>query len=148
MKRWLDHSIVLMITVLLASCSATKKVPEGDALYMGATIKFDSSGLNAKKRKELKSDLSELTRPRPNKRILGIPFKLLFNNTKLFRKKGEPPVLLSNVNPGHNQKILQSTLENRGYFAAGVRWDTIVKGKKASATYTIRPGPQDRKSVV
>src|SRR3990170_7580830 len=124
MIRGLNYIIILIVLSLLISCSATKKVPQGDALYMGATIKFDSSGLSAKKRKELRSDLAELTRPRPNQRILGIPLKLLFNNSKLFRKKGEPPVLLSAVNLEHNEKVLQSSLENRGYFIAKVRGDT------------------------
>ncbi len=142
MIRWLNYIVIFLVLALLASCSATKKVPDGDALYLGASIKFDSSGLSAKKRKALRSDLVELTRPRPNKRILGIPFKLLFNNTKLFRKKGEPPVLLSEVNLEHNEKVLQSSLENRGYFVAKVRGDTTVKRKKARATYTVRPGPQ------
>lgn len=142
MIRGLNYIIVLIVLSLMISCSATKKVPKGDALYLGATIKFDSSGLSAKKRKELRSDLGELTRPRPNQRILGIPFKLLFNNTKLFRKQGEPPVLLSAVNPEHNEKVLQSSLENRGFFIARVRGDTVVKRKKARAIYTVRPGPQ------
>lgn len=142
MIRWLNYIVIFPALVLLVSCSATKKVPDGDALYLGASIKFDSSGLSAKKRKALRNDLGELTRPRPNKRILGIPFKLLFNNTKLFRKKGEPPVLLSGVNLEHNEKVLQSSLENRGYFVAKVRGDTTVKRKKARATYTVRPGPQ------
>lgn len=138
----MNYIIVLIVLSLLISCSATKKVPQGDALYLGATIKFDSSGLSAKKRKELRSDLGSLTRPRPNARILGIPFKLLFNNTKLFRKKGEPPVLLSAVDIDHNVKVLQSSLENRGYFIANVRGDTTVRRKKARAVYTVRPGPQ------
>jgi outer membrane protein assembly factor BamA len=60
----------------------------------------------------------------------------------LFRKKGEPPVLLSTVDLEHNEKVLQSTLENRGYFVANVWSDTTVKGKKARAIYTVRPGPQ------
>ena len=142
MSRWMINSIFVVVVVLLASCSATKMVPDGDALYLGATIKFDSSGLRSKERKELKADLSALTRPKPNKRILGIPFKLLFNNIKWLRKKGEPPVLLSDVNTEYNQKVLQSHLENRGFFAANVRWDTTVKRKKARAIYTVRPGPQ------
>lgn len=138
----MNYITVLIVLSLLISCSATKKVPEGDALYLGATIKFDSSGLNAKKRKELRSDLGSLTRPRPNARILGIPFKLLFNNTKLLRKKGEPPVLLSAVDLEHNVKVLQSSLENRGWFKAKVQGDTVVKRKKARAIYTVQPGPQ------
>ena len=142
MIRSFYYIILVTVLSLLVSCSATKKVPDGDALYLGATIKFDSSGLSAKKRKELRSDLGALTRPRPNQRILGIPFKLLFNNTKLFRKKGEPPVLLSAVNLEHNEKVLQSSLENRGFFVAKVRSDTTVKRKKARAIYTVQPGPE------
>ncbi len=142
MNRLFNYSIFLIPVIMLASCSATKKVPDGDALYMGAKIRFDSSGLKAKERKELRSDLSSMTRPRPNKRILGIPFKLLFNNIRWLKKKGEPPVLLSDVNTEYNQKVLQSSLENRGFFIANVRWDTTVKKKKAWAIYTVRPGPQ------
>lgn len=142
MIRGFIYISILILILLMASCSATKKVPQGDALYMGATIKFDSSGLSAKKRKAMRSDLGGLTRPRPNKRFLGIPFKLLFNNIKLLRKKGEAPVLLSDVNLEHNDKVLQSSLENRGYFIAAVTGDSVVKRKKAWAVYTVRPGPQ------
>ncbi len=146
--RGFNYIIGLILLSLLVSCSATKKVPENDALYLGATVRIDSSDLRAKKKKELRSDLSALTRPRPNKRILGIPFKLLFNNIKLLRKKGEPPVLLSDVNLEHNEKVLRSSLENRGYFVAAVRGDTVVKRKKARAIYTVRPGPQYSISTV
>ena len=143
MIRSLNYIIILIVLALLASCSATKKVAPGDALYLGATIKFDSSGLSAKKRKDLRGNLGELTRPRPNKRTLGIPFKLLFYNNKLLRKKfGEPPVLLSSLNLDFNEKVLQSSLENRGYFIAKVEGDTLVKRKKARAVYTVKPGPQ------
>jgi len=117
-------------------------VPPGDALYLGATVKFDSSGLSAKKKKELRKDLASMTRPRPNKRVLGIPFKLWFDNTKLFRKKGEPPVLLSSVDLDYNEKVLQGSLENRGYFVAKVYGDTSIKGKRARAAYRVQPGPQ------
>jgi outer membrane protein insertion porin family len=142
MIRGFPHIILFIIIGFLLSCSATKKVPPGDALYLGATIKLDSSGLSAKKKKALRSDLSSLTRPRPNARILGIPFKLLFNNTKLLRKNGEPPVLLSAVDLEHNEKVLQSSLENRGWFKAKVQGDTTVRRKKARAVYHVQTGPQ------
>lgn len=141
MIRSFSYIAGIIMLSLLASCSATKKVPAGDALYMGATIKVDGPGLSAKKRKELREDLSGLTRPKPNQRIAGIPFKLLFNNSKLFRKKGEPPVLLSTVDLEYNEKVLQSSLENRGFFVAKVRSDTTVRRKKARAIYTVQPGP-------
>jgi outer membrane protein assembly factor BamA len=142
MNRLLQHISFFLVIAILASCSATKKVPEGDALYLGATIKFDSSGLRAHKRKELREELSAMTRPKPNTRILGMPIKLWFNNSKLFRKKGEPPVLLSSLDLEHNQRVLESSLQNRGYFIASVSGDTNVKRKRARAIYTVRPGPQ------
>jgi outer membrane protein insertion porin family len=125
------------------ACNTTKKVPDGDALYMGATVKADAPGLSGKKKRALQTDLSSLTRPRPNQRILGIPFKLLFNNSRLLRKKlGEPPVLLSQLNLEYNAKTLQNSLENRGYFHAKVDGDTIVSRKKARAVYTVKTGNQ------
>ena len=138
-----NYFIILIVSSLLASCSATKKVPQGDALYMGATVKLDAPGLRAHLKKEMRSDLVSLTRLKPNQRVLGIPFKLLFNNSKLFRKWGEPPVLLSSVNPDYNVKVLRSSLENRGYFHAQVQGDTTsVKRKRAKAIYTVQTGVQ------
>jgi outer membrane protein assembly factor BamA len=142
------------MAAIAAGCSNTKKIPPGDALYTGATIKIEDSLLNAKKRNALKKDLATLTRPRPNKKILGIRFKLFAynlagNTTKetgirgwLKHKVGEPPVLLSTVDPEWNIKMLQNSLENRGYFKASVYGDTAVRNKKASATYTARPSVQ------
>ncbi|HZH01750.1 MAG TPA: hypothetical protein VEY32_11745, partial [Flavisolibacter sp.] len=90
------------------ACSTTKHLPEGEKLYTGASVKLNASGTTVRQNKVLKSDLQGLTRPKPNSRFLGIPFKLgiynLFRNAKpnsffgKFRdKSGEPPVLLSSV---------------------------------------------------
>ena len=136
-----NYFISIIIVSILASCSATKKVPPGDALYMGATVDLEAPGSRPSLKKELRSELISLTRPKPNQRILGIPFKLLFNNNKLLRKKmGEPPVLLSSVNVDHNVKVLRSNLENRGYFHAQVQGDTTVKRKRGRAIYTVQAG--------
>jgi outer membrane protein insertion porin family len=138
-----NYIFIFIGAALLASCSSTRKVPKGDALYTGAAIKVDGPDLSAKKKKELREDLKSLTRPNTNKKILGIRYKLLFYNMGLFKKKlGEPPVLLSNLNLEYNVKVLQSSLENRGYFHAKVQGDTVVKRKKASANYTVQTGNQ------
>jgi len=140
--------------LLMAACSNTKKLPAGEALYTGATIKITDADMGKKKKKSLKSDLGSLTRPRPNKKVLGVRFKLsmynLAGNPKkekspagwLKNKVGEPPVLLSDVNLDRNAQVLRSELENTGYFKAVVTGDTTVKNKKATATYTVTAGPQ------
>ncbi|HEX5653670.1 MAG TPA: BamA/TamA family outer membrane protein [Chitinophagaceae bacterium] len=149
MGRARQHIIILLVLAFLVSCSTTRKVPEGDALYLGARVKLESTDLPARQKKELRRDLEEMTRPRPNKRLLGIPFKLLFNNSRLFRKKmGEPPVLLSSLDLDYNEKLLQNSLENRGYFHARVEGDTSVRRKKARAIYTAKTGPQYKINTV
>lgn len=153
--KWLGYiSSIGIIIVLFSSCSITRNVPAGDALYTGTTIKVEDKELSNKKKKNIKGELETLTRPLPNKKILGIPFKLMMYNLAgktsseksiggwIRRKLGEAPVLMSNVNLEYNIKVLQSTLENRGYFHALVQGDTVIKNKKGKATYTVQPGVQ------
>ncbi|HTD93328.1 MAG TPA: BamA/TamA family outer membrane protein [Chitinophagaceae bacterium] len=144
MRKHFSNIIFLAGIVSMLSCNITKRVPEGDALYTGASVKVDGPELTKKKKKTLRGELSSLVRPKPNKKILGVPFKLaMYNMGGFFKKKfGEPPVLLSEVNLETNEKVLQSTLENTGYFKATVKGDTIVRGKKARAVYDVKTGSQ------
>ncbi|MBK9491620.1 MAG: hypothetical protein IPO07_24595 [Haliscomenobacter sp.] len=124
--------------MLLTGCSTTKSIPENDALYTGARIKMTRTEVSSKQKKALQSTLEDLTRPKPNSRVLGIPFKLWLYNLGskkglgawLRRKYGEAPVLLSEVKLGRNAGILDNYLENRGFFQAKVQGDTTVDGKK------------------
>lgn len=141
----------VLIIFLATGCSTTKKVPADDALYTGASLKLENSKASKKQNKFLKADLQGLLRPRPNSRLLGVPFKLLIYNmagdknnfiNKFLKKTGEPPVLLSRVNVTKNVDILTNTLENRGFFHAKTVGDTIVKNKKATARYVSNAGVQ------
>jgi len=152
MKAHKLHSYLLILSLfLITACNVTKSVPQGDALYLGATVNLKSDSLTSKEKKVFRSDLQGLTRPRPNTRFLGIPIKLSFYNLfykakpnsffgKLRNNLGEPPVLLSSVDLEYNQKVLQSHLENKGFFKAKVTGDTTVKNKKARAIYTANAG--------
>jgi outer membrane protein insertion porin family len=148
---YISFSLLVLCFILLDACSSTKTVPAGDALYTGAKIDMRDSLLTRKKKKALRSQLSALTRPVPNQKILGIPFKLNVYNAfrakkgpgKWIRERfGQPPVLLSDVDLNKNVKVLESYLQNKGYFKARVRGDTTIKGKKASATYSVRADGQ------
>lgn len=138
---------------LLAACSTTKHIPKGDALYTGAEVKLKAENVSGRQEKVLNTDLEGLTRPRPNGRFLGIPFKLLLWNlfytkkqkglwASLQRKLGEPPVLASNVNLQNNTVLLQNYLENKGFFQAAVNADSTEKKQKVSVTYTAAAGNQ------
>ncbi len=142
---------VALIILVSTGCSSTKNIPANDALYTGASFKLDNSKASKKQNKVLKTDLQGLIRPKPNSRILGIPFKLLIYNmagkknnfiNRFLRKTGEPPVLLSRVNVTKNVQVITNTLENKGFFHAKATGDTIVKNKKASAQYVANAGIQ------
>src|SRR5688500_15157417 len=109
----------LTILSIVASCSSTNSLPEGEKLYTGAGIKMSGSEVPAKKRKALKGELQGLTRPKPNTKVLGLPVKLYIYNMfankkpksflgKLRDKYGQPPVLLSRVDLEQNVTILQN----------------------------------------
>jgi outer membrane protein assembly factor BamA len=144
--------LVIACAIVGSACNNLKKIPAGDALYTGATVKIDSTELGKKAKKSLEGELQSMVRPKPNKKILGMRFKLsmynLAGNPKkesslrgwLKNKVGEPPVLLSDVNLERNVKVLQSTLENTGYFQAIVEGDTTIKGKTATAQYRVQTG--------
>src|SRR6218665_31339 len=151
--RTVTYACCIIVCVFITvSCNNLKKLPAGDALYTGSSVKIDSTSLKKKEKKTLEGELQSLTRPNPNKKILGMRFKLsmynLAGNPKkenslrgwLKNKVGEPPVLLSDVDPDRNIRILQNTLENTGFFQANVRGDTIVKDKKAEAQYSVQTG--------
>ncbi|MBA2562621.1 MAG: hypothetical protein H0V14_06840, partial [Chitinophagaceae bacterium] len=149
--KYICYFICAVALLMLASCSATKYIPQGDALYTGATVKLKDSISSKKEKKSLLTDLKKLPRPKPNSKLLGIPLKVLIYNMggnpekkskirNIFRKFGQPPVLLSSLNLEFNNKVIRNYLENVGYFKAEVSGDTVIKRKKAHATYTVSPG--------
>ncbi|HTE07168.1 MAG TPA: hypothetical protein VK628_00310, partial [Flavitalea sp.] len=141
------------IGLAVVSCNNTKYLPANEALYTGARIKIESPQLSKKKKKVLNAELKDLTRPIPNKSILGLRPKLWFWNIgdtpkkkfsvkRLIKNIGEPPVLASDVDLEKNSLILQSFLENKGFFRSTVSGDTIVKSKRATAAYSVKTNTQ------
>ena len=134
-----------LLVIIFSSCSNLKYLPAGESLYTGAKVSVKATGPTDKKIKNLREELEDLTRPRPNKKILGLRVRLWIYNIagkpkkenslrgKLKYKTGEPPVLLSDLNLDQNIKILASNLQNQGYLQASVTGDTIVKNRKATA---------------
>ena len=142
----------------IASCSNTRHLPAGDKLYTGARTVVNGTS-TVREKKVLKEDLEGLTRPKPNSKFLGIPIKLsiynLFRNKKensffgrIRDKNGEPPVLLSQLDLQQNIKVLQSHMENKGYFQAKVTGDTIAGRRRAHARYSIIAGDQYKIATV
>lgn len=138
---------IIMLGVLLSSCSGTKYLAEDESLYTGSEIQFESD--NAGNLRRIRSKLEEEIRPQPNTTILGMRPGLWFyfiagepEKKKGFRwwlknKMGEKPVLISDANPGRMANILQGTLFNNGYFDATVEESVVAKKKTSKIIYTV-----------
>jgi len=155
MKRHLTIWIPVAIGIILSmACNETKYLGPGQYLYTGAKVELKSTEKLSKKRKsELKDQLEDLVRPKPNSKILGVRFKLwVYNITDTPKRKGlrnwlknklgEAPVIASMSVFQKNQAVLQNRLENRGFFQDTVILDTIAKDRKMSARYTAQLGPE------
>ena len=145
---------IISLGLLVAACSSTKNLPDGDLLYVGGKVKVKDSVLSRKERKDLESNLNEKIRPIPNKKFLGLRPKLFFYNLAGDVKKekgfrhwlkftlGEAPVVFSQVDLEYNRSILQNFSENSGYFNTTTSADSTRNGKKATAEYIVNPGQQ------
>ena len=134
------------------ACNTYKHVPEGDYLYRGAKWTVDSFPLT----KAEKSDLEKIVRPKPNSRIIGIPFKLhLYNflpepkkqKGLLYKMKtqwAEPPVLLSQTRPALMNENLEDHLFDHGRFRSHITNKTEQKGREAFIRYTVVAGSRYR----
>lgn len=139
---------VLLLAVTLGACNTYKHIPEGEKLYNGATLKLKAKGKVEGGKNDLQYELEDVISPEPNKKLFGARYGLWIHYkaqkgatkklwTKLDKRFGEKPVLMSDVDPIRNEKILLNRLENNGYFGAEVTSTVKTKDKTGTVTYRI-----------
>lgn len=134
---------VIGLLVLMASCSTTKYVPEGEYLLNKVDIKIDNHDIN-------KEELYSYLRQRENTRILGfLKFHLWLYNLSSAKKAdnwlkraGEPPEIYNKALTGLSTDELSTYLHNKGYYLASVESGTAEKRnrKKIDLHYNIVTG--------
>ena len=146
----LYHYIILLSLLIYSSCSVRKMLPPGEKLYNGAEINVEKEEDVKASKKSLKKQLQAVARPKKNKMIFGMPYKVWWwykigepKKQKGFKywlrnKLGEEPVLGSRVKPTENALNMKASLQNEGYFESQVRGDSTVKGYKLKALYKAR----------
>ena len=150
----------VVVAMLLAACSTTKKVPDGDQLYVGLTKinyqNYDRNDHFYTTRDEMEAALACA----PNGALFGssyyrtpFPYGLWVWNAfsestgpigKWIAKSfGKAPVLMSWVNPELRASVAQSVLKTHGYFRGNVSFEAITQRnpKKAKIGYTVDMGP-------
>ena len=151
-------SLVLLM-VWLTGCSTTARISPSDPLYNGMELKLHPTD-KEKLPSEMVSDLTAAVNVRPNNPwpILSpykrSPFPLglwMYNNwndsTKglkgwLYRKLADAPVLVSDARPQTRVKMLETILDNNGYFGSTASYalKPAKNPKKASVIYSVNVG--------
>ena len=73
----LRYTVLWVVLGVLVSCDATRQLGDKEKLYTGAEVTVEAEALSSSEKKELSVFSEALIRPRPNTRVLGIPYKLL-----------------------------------------------------------------------
>ena len=154
MRKIFFISTVILIFIA-SSCSVQKYLPPGERLYKGATVKVEKNKDTKTTARSLKKTIALAASPKPNKFLLGQPYKVWFyykigepkreKGLKAFLRNrlGEPPVLSSRVNAKVTAVNMASLMENLGYFHTTVQGDTAHTGSYfVKANYTAQVQPQ------
>lgn len=154
MKLTINILTILIFAGLISSCKVAKKLPPGEKLYAGASLKIiKNDSLNSEKLPELKEELLSLTRPLPNTTLplpflSHYPYKVGFyyffgtnkkeKGIKSWLKKNlsEEPVFINAALVDKNAANLEAVLKTKGYFNAKVAGKFDPKKTLADAEYT------------
>ena len=151
--------VALTLGGLLAACSTTKKIPEGEQLYNGMKIKVDAPE-GEKVPGGVTSDLTKVVNVKPNNpwpmlspyKRSWFPIGLwVYNNMSdsakglkgwFYRKFVAEPVLVSDVHPEQRLTMLSQVLNNNGYFNKSISYEVkdCKNPKKANIDYTVKTG--------
>lgn len=144
MKKGILYTILLYLALSLASCSATKFVPDGSYLLDEVKTHTDN--------KEIKpSDMRLYVRQNPNSKWFSTIKTQLYvynwsgrDSTKWFnrflRKIGDAPVIYNESDAIRSQEEIAKAVQNLGYMGASVKRTTKTKKKKLKLFYEITSG--------
>lgn len=140
------YTALLSLFWLLQGCNVVKHLQPGEKLYTGAKVSVNSP--NEVNKGQIKKQMEEVFRPKPNQTVFGIRFKLWAyyrageNPKKKFgkwlkNKVGEPPVLYDPITPPVVTDIMINRLNNLGYFDANATYSVNASETKAKVEYTV-----------
>lgn len=136
--------LILLAAILMASCSSTSGVPDGEQLYTGLKktryLDYDDNDHFRSVQEEVEAALAAA----PNGALLGssfyrtpFPLRLWIWNywhdkdnafgRWLTRSFGKAPVLMGQVNPALRASVAQSVLRSHGYFNASVDYEQLTQ---------------------
>lgn len=160
--HWSSHRmsgiVVIACAILLAACSTTKRIPEGELLYIGTNkVKYETPD-SVRVPASLVSDVADAVDVAPNNYFSLLkwryPFPLglwVYNNWPnpekgfkhwIYEKLAAEPVLVSDVRPHTRAQMIKNMMDNNGFFGSSVGYEILEQKnpKKAKIQYTVKTG--------
>lgn len=137
-------AFIVVVILLLASCSVTKYIPEEQYLLDKVEVHCDDEQI-------AETDLQHYIRQKGNSKLFSL-FKLSLGTYSLsgrdttkwinrtLRNIGEEPVIYDTLLAEQTCNDLTTAARNMGYINATTTYAAKFKGKKASVTYTLNTG--------
>ncbi len=153
MKRILLFILPLAVLLIMAACSTTRKVEQGEILYSGLKgVDYDMP-VGTEIPSTVSESIEESVDVPANKKWLYLfPVGLwTYNNMDhhgsglkkwFYNKFAQEPIVVSDVRPEVRTKMIDEILDNNGYFRGTASYE-LVSGKnkrKAKILYTVNPG--------
>ena len=134
-------SFLVCLAICFSNCTTSKHLGKEQYLLTKNNIVQDGRKIRNKK-------IHALLKQKPNKKIFGsIPLYLnLYNiaseksENNVFKKIGEPPVILNHRLTKKSAKQIELYYKNKGFLDASVSYDIHKKKRKAKAVYSIQSG--------
>lgn len=150
--RWPRLVAALIVATVVAACSSTRHVPQGEYLLDKARIVMVDNPAEVSS-----ADLVNYLRQQPNHKVLGFAklqlgvYNLSGSDTarwynRWVRSLGQAPVIFSEQLTEASARQLRQSLVNRGFMGAEVEIDTILRpsARKAEVSYKITAGKPHR----
>lgn len=159
LKHIIAAFVGLTVMAAVSSCSTTRRIPEGEQLYIGLKKVEYTEPDSIRMPYELKSAIHDAVNVPPNNywKLLGwhYPFPLglwVYNNWPnpekglrhwLYEKLAAEPVLVSDVRPEARTHMIDQMLDNNGYFRGITTYELLPakNPRKAKILYKVTPGP-------
>lgn len=151
--------LIVAMAAALSSCSTTRRLPKGETLYTGVKKVEISAPDGAKVPGGVADKVKSAVDVKPNQfKVMGFPVPIpvglwVYNNWNpdshglkgwMYRKLVQEPVTVSDVRPNLRTTMIESVLDNSGYFRGTASYELIPSkrnSRKAKILYTVNTGP-------
>ncbi len=144
MKKGFCYVLPAVATLLLASCSTTKYVPEGSYLLDEVRIQTDNREIKS-------SSLSIYSRQNPNSKWFSLLKTQLYvynwsgrDSTRwinrVLRRMGDAPVIFNSADAERSAEEMTKAVRNLGYVSGRVEPITHTQKKRLKLTYQVESG--------